>query len=532
MMPLRKLLLAACLGSLALSGCKPAAAKKETAAPSPGERPLAPAPFSTGRQAAQVYCQTCHLVPKPEMLDKRTWREEALPKMACFNGLTAPTREAFEDLDILLAAGFFPKAPLIPAKAWDAIVDYYVASAPEKLISPQDQSKIQIGLKQFTVHPARFGRKPALTSMVRIDPARHLIEMGDATSQAVDFLDATGELVSTVRLGNIPVRVTETDRGFYFAAIGHFFPREEPHGQLLLLEKTLEGLRRKVILSDLPRTTDVQFADFNGDGRMDFALCVFGNFIGRFSWFENLGDDQYTEHVLFDKPGALNSVVYDFNQDGHPDLAVLVAQATESMFIFINDGKGNFTKHLIFQKQPSWGHSWFELVDFDGDGRMDLLVTNGDNADFTTSPTKPYHGIRLYLNKGNLQFEEAWFFHLNGAYKAVARDFDHDGDLDIAAVSFFPDYENSPRESFVYLENQGGMNFTASTFAECISGRWLTMDAGDLEGDGADDIVLGSLTKMPTIVPDALKNSWLEKGPSVMILKNNLHKAGGSHAAR
>jgi len=76
------------------------------------------------------------------------------------------------------------------------------------------------------------------------------------------------------------------------------------------------------------------------------------------------------------------------------------------------------------------------------------------------------------------------------------------------------------------------MNFTVSTFAECISGRWLTMDAGDLEGDGADDIVLGSLTKMPTLVPEALKNTWLEKGPSVMILKNNLHKAGPSHAAK
>ena len=201
-----------------------------------------------------------------------------------------------------------------------------------------------------------------------------------------------------------------------------------------------------------------------------------------------------------------------------------MAQALESMFVFTGDGKGHFTKHLIFQKQPSWGHSGFELADFNRDGLMDLLVTNGDNADFSTSPTKPYHGIRIYLNRGNLRFEEAWFFHLNGAYKAIARDFDGDGDLDIAAISFFPDYDRSPRESFVYLENQGGWRFRASTFRECISGRWLTMDAGDLDGDGDDDLVLGSLVKMPTPVPDFLKKTWDEQGPSVMILKNNLRK--------
>ena len=66
--------------------------------------------------------------------------------------------------------------------------------------------------------------------------------------------------------------------------------------------------------------------------------------------------------------------------------------------------------------------------------------------------------------------------------------------------------------------------FTASTFPECISGRWLTMDAGDLDGDGDDDLVLGSLVKVPTPVPDFLKKTWDEQGPSVLILKNKLRR--------
>jgi len=480
-----------------------------------------------GRIAAQSYCQTCHLLPEPDMLDKKTWRDELLPKMKYLTGMAPPTTNYFKDLDLLLKANVFPKSPMMTEKTWDAIVDYYVSAAPEKLVSFQDQSKIAVDLQQFTAMPARFRRSPPHTTLVRIDPVRHVIMMGDAQLQGVDFLDTDGSLISTVRLGNIPVGMTETERAFYFAAIGNFFPREETRGQLLMLEKTPEGLRRSTVLNDLPRTTDVKFGDFNEDGREDFALCVYGNYIGRFSWFENKGIGRYEEHVLLDKPGALSCAVYDFNKDGHADLAVLVAQALESMFIFTGDGKGHFTQHLIFQKQPSWGHSGFELADFNKDGLMDLLVTNGDNADFSTSPTKPYHGIRIYLNRGNLRFEEAWFFHLNGAYKAIARDFDQDGDLDIAAISFFPDYDRSPRESFVYLENHGNLQFTASTFRECIAGRWLTMDSGDVDGDGDDDLVLGSLVKMPTPVPDFLKKTWDESGPSVMILKNNLFKPGG-----
>jgi hypothetical protein len=481
-------------------------------------------PRVTGRVAAQSYCQTCHAVPDPEMLDRKTWRDQLLPKMRFFTGLTPPNTNFSQDLGVLLAGNVLPKAPMMAEKTWDAIVDYYVSAAPEKLVSTQDQEKIDVGLKHFTAVPARFRRGPPHTTLVKIIPALRVIMMGDAQSQGIDFLDANGALMSSVELGNIPVGMTETADAYYFPAIGHFFPREEPRGQLLMLAKTATGLRREAVLSDLPRTTDVQFADLNGDGREDFALCLYGNFIGRFSWFENKAAGRHEEHVLLDKPGSIHCAVHDFNKDGHPDLAVLVAQAEESMFIFVNDGRGRFTKHRAFQRQPSWGHSGFELADFDGDGQMDLLVTNGDNGDFSTAPTKPYHGTRIYLNQGDLRFEEAWFFHQNGAYKAVARDFDQDGDLDIAAISFFPDYEKSPRESFVYLENQGGFRFTASTFRECVSGRWLTMDAGDLDGDGDADIALGSLVKMPSPVPDFLKKAWEESGPSVMILKNSLRQ--------
>jgi hypothetical protein len=150
-------------------------------------------------------------------------------------------------------------------------------------------------------------------------------------------------------------------------------------------------------------------------------------------------------------------------------------------------------------------------------------VTNGDNGEYP-SPTKRYHGLRLYTNRGNYRFEETFFYPLNGAFRALARDFDGDGDLDIAAISFFPDYRQSPEESFVYLEHQGGLKFSAATFRECISGRWLTMDAGDLDGDGDLDLVLGSYIRGPSAVPMFLMKDWETIGPSFVILRNQLRR--------
>jgi hypothetical protein len=302
--------------------------------------------------------------------------------------------------------------------------------------------------------------------------------------------------------------------------IGHFFPSDEPLGELIRFGKTETGLDAgKVILKDLRRPTHAAFADLNGNDRMDIVLCQFGNHVGRFSWYENIGKDEYREHVLLDKPGALLSEVRDFNGDGFPDIAVLVAQEIETFFIYFNDGRGNFSPQSIFQKHPLYGHTYFETADFNGDGRPDLLVTNGDNGEYP-SPLKPYHGVRIYLNRGDQRFEEAFFYPLNGAFKAVARDFDGDGDLDIAAIAYFPDYKDSPRESFVYLENAGDLKFSARTFRECIAGRWLTMDVADLDGDGDLEILLGSVTRGPDWPPDFLLEMWEESKLPFLILEN------------
>ena len=92
----------------------------------------------------------------------------------------------------------------------------------------------------------------------------------------------------------------------------------------------------------------------------------------------------------------------------------------------------------------------------------------------------------------------------------------------LAAASLLPDCEASPRESFILFENvrgpkakRGPFKFEPSIFPNCIVGRWLTLDAGDRDGDGDDDIALGSLIRMPVKVPEFLKDNWEKTGTSV-----------------
>jgi hypothetical protein len=108
---------------------------------------------------------------------------------------------------------------------------------------------------------------------------------------------------------------------------------------------------------------------------------------------------------------------------------------------------------------------------------------------------------------------------LNGAFKAAAQDFDEDGDLDIAAISF---PTKSHQRRALSISETGEAQFTASTFSQCIAGRWLTMDVGDLDLDGDSDIVLGSYIRGPSDVPEKLAVEWEKGGPSVVILRNTL----------
>ncbi|MBM3848459.1 MAG: VCBS repeat-containing protein, partial [Verrucomicrobia bacterium] len=465
-------------------------------------------------------------LPEPSHLDRATWKDELLPKMAVMAGVIAPPpKGAFEDMEVLLAAKYFPDKPMIPKEAFEDIRAYYLEAAPETTGHSRPAETASMGLPQFEVFLPPRRRSPALTTFLKVMPADRAVMVGDATFQGVDLIGADGGAMRSIELKNIPTAMAQTGKGLYFACIGHFFPRDQRHGQVLFYERNQNRMTRRVLGPLRSRLSDIQVADLNSDGLEDVVVCEFGNMLGELSWLARKPSGEYEEHSLLKKPGALRAVVRDFNNDGKPDIGTLFGQALEAFYVWIGDGRGGFQQHTVWQKDPGWGHSGFEMADFDADGREDFLVTNGDNADFNNSPMRPHHAIRILLRREGLKADEVWSYPMNGAYRAVARDFDKDGDLDIAAISFFPDYTRPQDESFVYLENTAGkgkLGFKARAFSESTIGRWLTLEAGDVDGDGDEDLVLGSLTEMPTPVLDAIRKVWVDRGPTFVILKNRL----------
>jgi hypothetical protein len=483
-------------------------------------QPWAPSHPAHGEDLARQYCQACHLFPAPDLLDKKTW-VTTLRRMAPLLGAARLNFDNRPDGPLLQEAQIFPDHPLLPESDWRAIGQYYVQSAPDAALPPHPRPALQPTTARFQTEPVRHPNLEPGITLVRIEPAERRVFLGDARRRSLHVVSSAGQWLSSTLVASAPVALTRDGPDILLTLIGDIFPSDLKSGQIVRMQVDGTGFTIRPFLSNLQRPVDCVLVDLNADGRRDAVVAQFGNYLGRLSAFMQGASERLTEDVLVEFPGAIRTEVLDVDRDQRPDLITLFGQAREGLYLLRNRGNGGFSWEPLLHFPPAHGSTGFELADFNGDGHPDILMTNGDIGDYP-SPFKRYHGVRIYLNDGRYRFSEAWFFPLNGAFKAVARDFDRDGDLDIAAISFFPDYSQTPAESFVYLENQGALRFTASTIPEANAGRWLTMDAGDLDGDGDVDLVLGSFIDGPRTVPipPTLLSQWQTRRIAALILRN------------
>lgn len=477
-----------------------------------------------GKLLAEKYCGSCHLLPDPSMLPQNVWQYSTLPYMGIMMGVEYEInaiQKPLSDYKILR-----PQAQMISDADWDAIKKYYLSTAPKAFETP-DYAKLEElnGLFDIEKMDAKVpnGSIPNFTA-IAIDTANHKIVAGDQSNRVVWLIDQKGKGIQNIKnqdaLAHIDLKYAAKNE-YFFTYIGTTTQANpDVNGSVnyvKLTDNAFKVINKNVVNLNRPINAIAKNVDESPDDEL--IVSEFGFKEGGLSVWKKNTDGSYKKTVLSAQTGATKTIVADFDGDGKNDILALLAQGDEQIVLYKNKGKLNFEAKQLLRFPSIYGSSSFDIADLDKDGKIDIVYTAGDNADFTTV-LKPYHGVYVFKNEGNFngtpRFKQVEFFHQNGATKVIPKDFDNDGDIDLVSIALFPDNDHRPLEGFMYFENTG-KGFIQKTLNINHLGRWSVMDAADIDHDGDIDIVLGShpVAKFPA----GFDQAWKE-GNGLVLLRN------------
>jgi hypothetical protein len=217
---------------------------------------------------------------------------------------------------------------------------------------------------------------------------------------------------------------------------------------------------------------------------------------------------------------AFGAVAVDIDGDGYLDL--FVSNDSVPNFLFHNKRDGTFEEigleAGIAYSPDGIARSGMgvDAADYDGDGLPDLFVANFNRERFS-----------LYRNLGKSSFTDVAgpagvgaATYMYSGWGSRFFDFNNDGNLDLVLANGHPDdliesvqTSLTYREPLLLLENRGGkfVNLGATAgevFARNYPARGLSI--GDLDNDGWPDIVVGNNGDAPVVLHNrGGKNRWI-----------------------
>jgi hypothetical protein len=447
----------------------------------------------------RAFCGDCHAVPRPESFHRDQWHAEVE------KGYQHYARSGRTDLD--------------PPPIGQTLA-YYRFRAPERMVYPKSaeaDTKLRVSFKTEPLRlEAAIRTEPAIAGLrwARLRAGeRPVLVASDMLSglvTAVDLGDPKRPVRTLARLDN-PCHVEPCDldgdglTDLLVADLGSFKALDHHRGRVVWLrqEPGTGEFRPVVLASGLGRVADARPIDVYSRGKLDIVVAEFGfQHTGRILMLRNVAgpgqQPRFEPEKLDPRSGTIHVPVCDLDADGRPDFLALVSNEHECVEAFLNQGNGKFHRHSLWRAPDlAFGSSGIELVDLNGDGKIDVLYANGDA--FDNSYLSPWHGVQWLENLGGLRFQYHRLTEMPGASVAMAGDLDGDGDLDIVAVSFLPEGVEPATvavdslSSIVVLEQVSPGRFVRHTLERGFPCH-AALVVGDFNGDGRVDFAVGNHT--------------------------------------